>query len=965
MGVWVTRQRVTTATAPREGRFLEARLSGGLSWAPFETNVPRTRTLAATVVRGEKRHAEALSQLLDDRADTAISQLTTMASASRDPAVWSDLGAAHFAAGHLEDALAATDQALLFDPRYAESRFNRALILERFHFRDVAAAAWRDFLAVAPADGWRGEAARHLAALEAPLRTFASEIDTHYPRMQRGDRAAARTLLELDAGDTRYFGETEGLARWGEAWLRRDTSAANSHLTAIRTLAAELVTFNGEAMPADAVAAIEGANATQRDALARGHVACRDGRLAYDARNMGEAEKLLTESARELEGSPYATQARLFAATSKLYQGRHDEARAEYAALAPLMSERHAALRAQLEWQLAVSVMVRAETGNTLAYLGRAVAIFTKLREHHNVAFLHNIISQMYDGARDRRRAAEHRTLALPVLGKTQSSRLVHAINGMVYDALQRQQWRAARSLMNVELAVNAEARDAELQTLALLRRARLHAHLGDRAAADSDLRAAAAVVASVTDDEHRAKLQTDRDAAAALISEDPHTAIPLLTRALEHHDTKGWRRQMPELYLRRGRMHRALGDRARAAADFEAGIVIVEQDRATLEKGEQRWGILDAAEELFDEAITEAVRDGAEQAFTYAERKRARSLADTQTDPFDPTRLPPGVVLIELASLPERLLVFTVDRDGYHVHESPLPRAQLLALASRFVDALRKGSAAERTGVAAELREHLIAPAWSSIAAHREVAFITDAATSSIPFAALPGSAGRMLVEDATISVSPSARVYLSSRIRGNRPRANLLLVDSPLNDALERLPGTSAEAKAVQREYARTRRLSGRDATRAAFIDESRGANVIHFGGHGLATIDSAAIVLTATADDAGFFDAASISHLTLKQTDVVVLAACDTARGPIRAAEGVLSVTHAFLHAGAPAVIATLWPLDDRDAADFFPRVHRRLARGVPAAEALRLAQLETIRSSPRDRAALWGAVQVAGY
>jgi CHAT domain-containing protein len=969
-GVWAWQSR--NVPAARNIRRIEVRLSGA-RWAPLAPPItarrPASLAAAGTALRGgalaELRQAQALEHLLADRPDAAIAQLTAMAADSRDATVWNDLGAAHFAAGRLADALAATDQALIFDRRYAESLFNRALILEKFHLRGVAAAAWRDFLAVAPAGGWRDEAQEHLAALEVPPRTFASEIDRHYARLQRGDRAAAQMLLRLDAGDARYFGETEGLARWGEAWLRRDTSAAEAHLTAVRTLAFELAAFNGEALLRDTVAAIDRADATRRDARARGHIACRDGRAAFDDRRLGDAETLLVAAARDLADSPYALQVRLFAAISKFWQARHDEAKAEYQALAPLVPERYAALRGQLEWQRASCVMARAETGTALAHLGHTMAAFERLREHNNVAYLHNITAQVYDGARDHQRAAAHRQLALQVLGKTSSIRLVHALNGMVSEALEREAWYTARALVNVQLAVNAEAKDAELQAVALLKRAQLNAHLGDVVAAKADLRNAASVVASVRDKAHRLKLQTDCDATTALVSNDPRAAIPLLTEVLRYHDQKGWQRLMPEFYLRRGRMHRATGDSAAAAADFEAGIAVLERDRATIAKGESRWGILDAAGGLFDEAIAEALRSGAEPAFAYAERKRARSLADALPVRFSPAKLPPDAVVVEYASLPGKLLVFTVDRDGYRVHESPISRARLTDLAAHFVEALRGGDAAARQRAASELHQHLIAPAWTSIAAHREVVFITDAATSGIPFAALPGGAGRMLVEDVTVSASPSASVYLRARTRDAAPRRTVMIVDSPHNDALERLSGTSAEAKALQAQYPQARRLTGAGATRAAFIEASRQAEVIHFAGHGLASVDLAALVLTETPDDPGFFDAVAISRLSLTHTDVVVLAACDTARGPVRSAEGVLSVTHAFLQAGAPTVIATLWPLDDRDAADFFPRLHRYLARGLPAAEALRLAQLESIRGSSQDRAALWAAVQVVGY
>ena len=164
---------------------------------------------------------------------------------------------------------------------------------------------------------------------------------------------------------------------------------------------------------------------------------------------------------------------------------------------------------------------------------------------------------------------------------------------------------------------MNATANDAELQVIALLKRARLHSQLGDRAAADADLRSAKAVVAAVPDPAHRSKLQVDCDTAIAIISSDPRTAIGLLTNALKYNAEKGWRRVLPALYLRRGRMYLAVNDRARAASDFEAGITLLESHRETIEKGEQRWGILDAAEAL-EEAIAEALRAGPEQAFEY-----------------------------------------------------------------------------------------------------------------------------------------------------------------------------------------------------------------------------------------------------------------------------------------------------------------------------------------------------------
>jgi CHAT domain-containing protein len=135
-----------------------------------------------------------------------------------------------------------------------------------------------------------------------------------------------------------------------------------------------------------------------------------------------------------------------------------------------------------------------------------------------------------------------------------------------------------------------------------------------------------------------------------------------------------------------------------------------------------------------------------------------------------------------------------------------------------------------------------------------------------------------------------------------------------------------------------------------------------VIHFAGHALSSEYRPAdtsIVLTG-AD--GIMSVKDIASLRLRGSSTVVLAACSTARGRVRRFEGTLSVARAFLASGAPSVIATLWPIDDLDAARFFPRLHEYLARGLSASEALRATQLDSIRNS--ESPSMWAAVQTIG-
>jgi CHAT domain-containing protein len=217
-------------------------------------------------------------------------------------------------------------------------------------------------------------------------------------------------------------------------------------------------------------------------------------------------------------------------------------------------------------------------------------------------------------------------------------------------------------------------------------------------------------------------------------------------------------------------------------------------------------------------------------------------------------------------------------------------------------------------------------------------------------------------IVERHAVVVSPSAAVaaQLSSRREAVADRRTVLVVaNATATTDPGVLNGAETETNEVAQFYSRSLRLVRDEATIDSFRRYAPAANVIHIATHGAMNAGSQGGGALLLSD--GRLDSQTIASMRLPHTCAVVLAACESALGPTRA-EGTISAARAFLAAGVPAVIATLWQIDDTASAQFFPRIHRNLARGVAAATAVREAQIESIRRG--ESPAMWAAVQCIG-
>jgi CHAT domain-containing protein/tetratricopeptide (TPR) repeat protein len=287
-------------------------------------------------------------------------------------------------------------------------------------------------------------------------------------------------------------------------------------------------------------------------------------------------------------------------------------------------------------------------------------------------------------------------------------------------------------------------------------------------------------------------------------------------------------------------------------------------------------------------------------------------------------------------------------------------------------------------------LFDTLIRPAYQFVAASTRVLISADGPLHALPFGALidraarPGT-DRYLIEWKPVHTIVSATVYAEVRKRrwsaDVAPVMELVAFGDPdysesgattqiiaypdfaaiRQGRLSPLPGTRAEVERVSALYTPNARVYlGRDATEERLKEIATrsvrpGLRYLHIASHGLLDdqfpLDSALALSTpATAVDShdnGLLQAWEIYEQLRIDADLVTLSACETGFGEDIGGEGLISLSRAFLYAGAHSVLASLWRVNDDSTADLMARFYTHLKAGRSKDEALRAAQIDFIR------------------
>ena len=172
-------------------------------------------------------------------------------------------------------------------------------------------------------------------------------------------------------------------------------------------------------------------------------------------------------------------------------------------------------------------------------------------------------------------------------------------------------------------------------------------------------------------------------------------------------------------------------------------------------------------------------------------------------------------------------------------------------------------------------------------------------------------------------------------------------------LGDPEKNLEFAELEAKEVKAAYPESSVYIRKEATEEKSKALSANHDILHFATHAKLNEDdplSSAVLLAREDKEDGRLEVREIFGMDLK-ANLVVLSGCETGLGKLSTGDELVGLTRAFIYAGTPSVVASLWSVDDSSTAHLMASFYRNL-KTMSKVEALRQAQLELIRGEGRS-------------
>ncbi|MEQ8541508.1 MAG: CHAT domain-containing protein [Coleofasciculus sp. D1-CHI-01] len=347
----------------------------------------------------------------------------------------------------------------------------------------------------------------------------------------------------------------------------------------------------------------------------------------------------------------------------------------------------------------------------------------------------------------------------------------------------------------------------------------------------------------------------------------------------------------------------------------------------------------------------------------------------DTQPEAID--RIDPTAAVIYPIILPDSLgdssnsrleVILSLPDESLKHYSTNLSQAEVDEAINRMRQSFRRTSfAEERLSIAQEIYSWLVQPAAKDLSRQsiKTLVFVLDGSLRNLPMAALHDGK-QYLIEQYRIAIAPSLQLLTTEPLARRQSKA-LLGGLSEGKPNFSALPGVKQEVKDIDATVSATVLLDQQFTTQALETGvKTQPYSIIHLATHGqFSSKPEDTFILTWD----GRLDVQQLNTLLTNRElsnspplELLVLSACQTAKGDTRAALGLAGVA---VRSGARSTLATLWTVSDESTATFMEQFYKELfTPNITKSEAVRRAQLHLLKQPESSHPYFWAPFILVG-
>jgi CHAT domain-containing protein/predicted negative regulator of RcsB-dependent stress response len=370
--------------------------------------------------------------------------------------------------------------------------------------------------------------------------------------------------------------------------------------------------------------------------------------------------------------------------------------------------------------------------------------------------------------------------------------------------------------------------------------------------------------------------------------------------------------------------------------------------------------------EDKFSENLSQQIRELEAEVYRTAEEIRLEfpEVAELfETTPKDIAQLKASiapdtvviqpVLLTNLKNVPNTVALFVLTKDSLSVKKIPINPEEFDKLLTQYREQLQNTGDPNVTVTSSKLYDILIRPVEDQIKdfSPKQLSIIATGKLRYIPFETLyDEQTDEFLIQKYPVNYLTriSTRSIPDSTLQGG-----ILALGNPVPRPPQNLPGTEEEVRNIAQLLPGSSAYIGNAATLDQFKTQAPRFPFLHLATHGCfqpegcQKLDMKANTLL-FADSQ--FNIADAALLGLQNTRLLTLSACQTALQANSNGQEISGVAYIFERAGAKAVMASLWSVDDAATKELMVEFYQNINKGMSKNEALRQAKLSQIGRHP---------------